>query len=185
MDSQTHYCKNQGSFPLDKFHQKGTEKGKGVLLVGESPAPNGWRLSGKACYDTNGKLLATGKRLNQLLSDLSLSVETCGFTELAKCYVGKDKQSLEKCCVGCWPIFKRQIKCANYKLLIILGVKTLKIFNKLCNTQLTTGVLVQVTIDNKHYFVLGIYHPSPINPHGQKKNLEIFGRVKESLLKII
>lgn len=184
MDTQIHFCSNADNFPLNKFHQKGTGVGERVLLVGESPAPNGWRLSGKACYDSNGKLLATGKRLNQFLSNINLSVEICGFTELAKCYVGKDRKILDKCCVGCWSIFKKQIKTVDYKLLIILGVKTLEIFNKLCNSQLKTGVLADVVIDGKNYKVLGTYHPSPVNPYSQKKNLEIMQKVKNSLLAV-
>lgn len=182
MDLQTHYCQNPKIFPLGKFHQRGSGKGKYVLIVGESPAPNGWRLSGKACYDVSGKLLATGKRLNNLLSTLNLSVETCGFTELAKCYVGKDRKILEKCCLGCWPIFVKQLESVDYKLIIILGVKTLEVFNKLCNTELKTGTISNVVINKKKYSILGIYHPSPINPHGQAKNQKIFESLKEKLL---
>jgi len=171
---EEHYCQNSVSFPLEKFHQLGTGKGKYILIVGESPAENGWRKSGKAFYNPNGKILATGKRLNQLLTPFGLSVEECGFTELAKCFVGKNRKVLDKCSAGCWPIFLKQLKTADYKMIIILGVKTLEIFNELCKSELKIGVITKTKIDNKSYSVLPIYHPSPVNPHGQKKNQIIF-----------
>jgi hypothetical protein len=101
--TNNHVCNDISTFPIDKFHQLGNGRGKKVLIVGESPAPNGWRLSGKSCYNTEGKLLATGKRLNELLSALELSVEVCGFMELSKCYITNRKE-LKSCCEKCWPI---------------------------------------------------------------------------------
>lgn len=169
-----HYCQSPNKFPLEKYHQLGKGEGKTVLIVGESPAANGWRVSGKACYSPQGRLLPSGKRLNELLIPLGLSVETCGFTELAKCFIGKDRKNLAACCRGCWPIFVKQIKMADYKLIIILGIKILEIFNKINNSDLKTGIMSRVKIDDKEYSVLPIYHPSPINPHGQRKNRLIF-----------
>lgn len=160
----------------------GTDKGKRVLIVGESPAENGWRKSGKAFYNPEGKILPTGKRLNLLLSPFNLSVEICGFTELAKCFVGKNRKALDKCSLGCWPIFLKQLESIDYKLIIILGVKTLEIFNMLNKTELKTGVLTKTKINGKNYAVLGIYHPSPINPQGQRKNQAIFESLTKPLL---
>jgi len=159
--------------------------GKRVLLIGESPAANGWRKSGKACYTPEGKLLPTGKRLNELLSDLDLSVEICGFTELSKCFVGKNRKQLLSCSRKCWPIFLKQLGLCEYKLLIILGVETLKIFNLLSHSNLQTGVLDKIELEGKDYFTLPIFHPSPINPSGRAKNKEIFQRYYISLNKII
>lgn len=169
-----HYCQSPDMFPLDKFHQLGKGRGRVVLIVGESPAANGWRVSGKAFYTPRGRFLPSGRRLNALLLPLGLSVETCGFTELVKCFVGKDKKRLANCCQGCWPIFVKQIKLTDYKLIIILGVKTLEIFNKINNSDLKTGIMSKFKIDDKEYSILPIYHPSPINPHGQRKNKLIF-----------
>ncbi|OGM18850.1 hypothetical protein A2686_02310 [Candidatus Woesebacteria bacterium RIFCSPHIGHO2_01_FULL_38_10] len=126
-----HSCKEPNKFPTNKLHQISSGKGKIILIIGGSPSENGWRKSGKTFYDLNGKLLASGKRLNQLLSSLGLSVEICGFTELAKCFIGKNRKILSSCSKGCWPIFLKQLKSVNYKLIILLGVQTLKIFNKL------------------------------------------------------
>lgn len=180
-----HYCESPNKFPIEKYHQKGTGKGKWVLLIGESPAQNGWRKSGKACYTPEGRLLPTGKRLNELLYSFGLSVEVCGFTELSKCYVGKDRKQLQACSLKCWPIFLKQLASFDYKLLIIMGVETLRIFNIISGLNLQVGKLEQALVGNKEYFILAIFHPSPINPSGRVKNKEIFQKLQINLNKII
>jgi len=175
---EEHYCKEPNKFPLNKFHQLGSGKGKHILIVGESPAENGWRKSGKAFYNTNGKILASGKRLNLLLSDFGLSVDTCGFTELVKCFVGKNRKILFNCSEGCWSIFLKQLGSEDYKLLILLGMQTLKIFNKLSNLTLEIGGLSKAVLDSKEYSFLPIYHPSPINPYSLKRNQLIFEKIE-------
>ena len=84
--------------------------------------------------------------------------------------------------MGCWPVFLKQLESIDYKLIIILGVKTLEIFNKLNKTELKTGTLSKTKVNGKDYAILGIYHPSPINPQGQKRNKIIFESLKEPLL---
>lgn len=174
-----HVCKSINSFPLEKFHQIGIGKGKSILIVGESPAPNGWIISGKACYRPDGKILPTGKRLNEYLGPLGTSVEACGFTELSKCFVS-NRNELDACSEKCWPIFLKQIKTQKYKLLIIMGVKTTSIFSKLIGRDLVVGEIVDVKLENKKYKVLPIFHPSPVNPTGHKKNLALFDALKVS-----
>ena len=44
--------------------KKGTSK---ILILGESPAKDGWIVSGKAFYNKDGKLQASGKILAKLL----------------------------------------------------------------------------------------------------------------------
>ena len=136
-----HYCKNTDNFPIEKFFQKGVGRGQKILLVGESPAENGWRKSGKACYTPDGKLLPTGQRLNELLELFNLSVDRCGFTELSKCYIGKDRKLLKSCSEKCWPIFLKQLKTHSCKLLVILGVHTTNLFNSLSGYNLQVGKL--------------------------------------------
>ena len=182
---QEHYCDSVETFPLEKFLQIGTGRGGKVLILGESPAPNGWRISGKAFYNPEGRLLPTGKNLNKLLANFDLSVEICGFTELVKCYIGKERKLLNTCGPRCWPIFLRQIKNKDYLLILILGVKTLDIFNKLLNTHLVIGELTKANIENKGYKVLPIYHPSPIAPFNHSKNTEIFRNLETRLKALI
>lgn len=179
-----HICDNISSFPISKFHQLGKGMGRKVLIIGESPAPNGWRVSGIACYDPKGKILPTGRRLNELLSPFGVSVETCGFTELSKCYVSKRKE-LKACSEKCWPIFLRQIKGKRYRLFILLGVHTTKTFSSLIHKDLSIGELNTAIVGNRRYQVLPLYHPSPINPYGHDKNKKIFRELNTKIRSVV
>ena len=180
-----HYCNDVENFPLEKFFQRGKGQGQKVLLIGESPAANGWRKSGKACYSPDGKLLATGKRLNELLGLFNLSVEVCGFTELAKCYVGNNKKLLKECSRKCWPILLKQLTKNPCNLLIILGVHTTHLFTQLSKHDLVVGEMTEIKFAKRSYVVLPIYHPSPINPYSRAKNREIFTRLHKEIEEIL
>lgn len=182
---EKHYCNNIDDFPLDKYCQFGAERGQEILIVGESPADNGWRKSNKACYTEEGKLLATGRRINELFKQFGVDVETCGFTELAKCYIGKNRKILSNCAVKCWPIFLRQLKIVKPRLIVLMGVETLRIFCQLAGIEVSIGTLERVSLEGKDYKILGIWHPSPINPWGKGKNIEIFRANKELIRKMI
>lgn len=179
-----HVCRNIDIFPLDKFHQLGIGKGRRILIVGESPAPNGWVISGKACYRSDGRILPTGKRLNELLKPHNTSIESVGFTELSKCFVSK-RSELESCSKKCWPIFLNQIKKEDYQIIIILGVQTTKIFSKLINKKLDVGRIVKIELEGKIYKILPIFHPSPINTSGHPKNLLIFKKYYKTISNIL
>jgi len=180
-----HYCSNPENFPPDKFLQIGQGKGEKVLIVGESPASCGWRKSGKAFYTVGGKIIPSGRNLNKLLQDFDLGVETCGFTEIVKCYVAGNRNLLTECGKKCWPIFEKQISRYKFKLLIVLGLKTLEIINQQLSADLKVGTLTTILIGGKKYFILPIYHPSPINPFNFSKNKKIFLLNKSGLKKII
>lgn len=184
-DDQEHYCNSVDSFPPNKFLQTGQGKGRKILILGEAPAPNGWRKSGKAFYTLGSTLLPSGKNLNKLLSEFGLSVEICGFTELVKCYVGKDRKLLSECGKRCWPIFLKQLRDRDYSLIIILGVKTLEILNEILNTSLKVGELAHARIENKKYSVLPIYHPSPAAPFSHSRNTSIFHKYHRELKVLI
>lgn len=181
---KSHVCDDIASFPLEKFHQLGMGKGSKLLVVGESPSPNGWIVSGKACYTPKGKLLATGKRLNELLESLGISVENCGFTELSKCIVEK-RSELETCSEKCWPIFLEQLEAQDYKLIMLLGVLTTNTFSKLTDMTLEMGEVSVVQLNEKEYTVLPIFHPSPLNVSGQMKNKELFKRLYPQIQDLI
>lgn len=180
-----HYCEDPQNFPIDKYFQKGSGRGKRVLIIGESPAPNGWRKSGRAFYTPEGKLLPTGRNLNKLLAKYKLGVETCGFTELVKCFVGKDRKLLASCGDKCWPILVRQMESVDSRFLIILGVKTLELFNKQTRLSLKIGKIKKAKIEGRFYRILPIYHPSPISPIGHKRNIEIFGELDKEIARIL
>jgi uracil-DNA glycosylase family 4 len=159
-----HYCDDPANFPTDKFLQLGTGMGASVLIVGEAPARDGWRESGRAFYKVNGEMIPSGKNLNALLRDFDLSIEACGFTELVKCYVGKDRSLLRACGHKCWPIFKRQLQSHEFKLLILLGKETLTIFNREAETKLSVGKLETAKVLGSVHSVFPIYHPSGAHP---------------------
>ncbi|NMB91349.1 hypothetical protein GYA37_00705 [candidate division WWE3 bacterium] len=181
MDEQEHYCENTDTYPITKFFKLGNTRGKHILLVGESPAPNGWRKSGKAFYTINGKLLPTGKNLNKLFEPYQLNIDDCSFTELVKCYVDKKRKQLDVCGSKCWPIFLKQLKANNIRFIILLGVKTLEIFNKNSNLNLEIGVITEASLSESMYQFLPIYHPSPIGPYNHQKNIEIFNKLAKQL----
>lgn len=184
-----HHCDDPESFPVCKFLQLGTGAGARVLIVGESLAPEGWRKSGKAFYkkdtDPEEKILPTGRNLNALLSDFGLSVDgsrakdKCGFTDLVKCYVGEEKRLLAECGRRCWPIFEQQLGKHDFKLLILLGVDTLKIFNKQARTELRPHELAAIEVFGSEYRVLSIYHPS--RPYLNSKNFATFDKLRADL----
>lgn len=184
MDIAEHYCEDN-NLPLNKFFQERKGVGKNVLILGEAPAPNGWRKSGIAFYSPKGKLIPSGKNLNKLLAPFNLSIEICNFTELVKCYHGKSRRLLLECGKKCWPIFLKQIKRYDISLVISLGVETLKLFNKFSKQQVLIGKISEVKIEGKIYKILPIYHPSTINSHNHPKNVEIFKFLEQDLKSLI
>jgi len=179
-----HICHKPETFPREKFHQLGVGNGKKVLIIGESPAPKGWVVSGKACYRPDGKILPTGKRLNEVLEPFKMSVETTGFTELVKCFVSK-RSELKDCSSKCWKILLDQLKDGEYKLLIILGVHTTSLFSKLIEEDLEVGQISSLTLNKQTYKVLPIFHPSPVNPTGHKKNIKLFKELEKEIKLIL
>ena len=176
-----HFCEDPSSFPPDKFLQAGRAVGTKVLIVGEAPAPNGWRKSGRAFYSPDGKLLSSGRNLNNLLQPFGLTIETCGFTDLVKCYVGKDRRLLFECGRKCWPIFLRQLHGHEFKLVVTLGVTTLEILNTAAGVNFPIGELSTFRIADNEYALLPLYHTSPINPHNHTKNRGILQRWHDDL----
>lgn len=181
MIKEEHFCLDVDSFPLDKCFQNGIGRGRSILIVGESPAENGWRKSGRAFYSPEGKLLATGKRLNELLLEFDLDVTRCGFTELSKCFIGKNRKILGSCCRKCWPIFERQINNNDYCLVITLGVIPAQIIGEILKETIEMGEIREFIIGGKQRKLLPIYHPSPASPYGRAKNMDIFKKYRSEI----
>lgn len=182
---EEHFCLDIGDFPIDKYFQKGIDKGKRMLIVGESPAENGWRKSGKAFYSPEGKLLTTGKRLNELLDIFDLDVSKCGFTELSKCFIGNNRKILGSCCKKCWPIFEKQVDNGDFHLIITLGVIPAQIIGDILGEAIEMGILKEIEIRNRQIKLLPIYHPSPANPFGREKNRKIFDRYDKEIRNLV
>ena len=160
------HCCDDDFIALDKYLQMGSGAGKYLLAVGESPAANGWHKSGRAFYTLTGKIVPTGKNflVNLQQIDSRINLENIYFTEIAKCFVANNRKALDSCASKTWDHFISQIQHVSPKLIIILGKMTTDIFSKLLGIPLSVGVLQKVKISGEKYYVLPLYHPSPLNP---------------------
>ena len=79
-------CKLCGQLPklIDNSVQVGKTK---FIVIGESPAKDGWIESGRAFYNTAGKLQGSGRILEKLLNGIGLSIADIYFTECCKCII--------------------------------------------------------------------------------------------------
>ena len=66
-----------------------------ILVLGESPAKDGWIVSKRAFYNKDGKFQASGKVLERLLNLVDLSIDDINFTEVCKCII-EDRKKLRE-----------------------------------------------------------------------------------------
>ena len=175
-ETEIHNCKEIESNPPSFFFQKGKGVGSKILILGESLPKNGWMDSGRAFYTKEGKLAPTGKKLNEELAILNLSIEKCSFTEIAKCYIGSNRKILKTCGRLCGEHLFSQIKHYKIELILSLGVITKDILEELFDTHLVMGEITQIVYKSKKFFILPLYHPSPASPYGHKRNLIIISK---------
>ena len=174
LEKQISECQLCGSLP--KLCCDTIKKGKSkILILGESPAKDGWIVSGKAFYNKNGKLQATGKVLEKLLNLCNLTIDDINFTECCKCIIS-DRKMLRTCMNNCKPILFAQIDSfdcdtiltmGQYPTEVILGTK----INKLKDF---VGKEFLVNFGQSTKKVIPIYHTSPANPLCYKGNEIIF-----------
>lgn len=176
---QCNLCTNVIKFEFDTVS---FGKCKDLLFIGESPAKNGWCITGRAFYDVNNKVLPTGKILDKLLSIIDLGIDDITFTEACKCQV-PERKNLKECSINCSEFLKKQILKIDPKILIPLGDHPTKIILKdlvkYKNFGEVAGKVFSINIKGKEYKVVPIYHPSPISPIGYKGNVEIFKHLKD------
>ncbi len=168
---------------LPKLTCNTIKKGKSkILILGESPAKDGWIVSGRAFYNSQGKLQATGKILDGLLSLCNLSIDEINFTECCKCVIS-DRKTLRTCMANCKPILFKELEefdcdiilpMGQYPTETILGEK----INKLKDY---VGKEFNVKFGNSTKKVIPIYHTSPANPMCYKGNEEIFKNLNKYL----
>jgi len=186
MAREIHHCKKISSKPVTFFFQKGSSKrGKKILILGESLAKNGWLKSGKAFYTLENKIVPTGKRLNEELSPFNVTFEECSFTEIAKCYLGKNRKMLSKCGLLCANHLLKQINHFKPRLILSIGVITKDILENILKTALPMGKIKEASYKNRAYFILPLYHPSPANPFGHIKNIRIINDQKKSWQELV
>ena len=129
--------------------------------------------------------MPTGKRLNEELAILNLTLEKCAFTEIAKCYIGNNRKILKSCGLRCGQHLFSQLITYKIKLIISLGVITKDILENLFDTELPIGEVSYITHRNKQLSILPLYHPSPANPYGHRKNLAIISNKEKEIRQII
>lgn len=146
-----------------------------ILVIGESPAKNGWIKSKHAFYDINGNLQSTGKVLSRLLHLCSLDLSNIYFTECCKCLLANRKE-LRNCATNCKEFLLRQIEKLDIDIILPMGQYPTEIIlnqkiNKLGDY---VGRHFEINLNNKKYIIIPIYHTSPINPLCYKGNEQIF-----------
>lgn len=152
-----------------------------ILILGEAPANNGWRKSGKAFYDLNNKLLPSGKVLNELLSEIGTRIEDCFFLEAIKCYPLK-RNNLNICKDNCRIFLDKQINLIKPKIILTMGDYPTKCLLKIKYSKFSD--VVGKIYDYNGIIVIPIYHPSPISPLSYKGNIEIFKTTIKELLEV-
>jgi uracil-DNA glycosylase len=130
IDNEVKKCIKCGSM-VENFDKPNTISfgtNKEILLLGEAPANNGWRKSGKAWHDVNGKLIKSGSNLKELFSSIGIDFIDLSFTEVVKCFPIKPK-NVKKCAVNCKDYLYSQINIMRPKIVIVLGDKA---FRSIC-----------------------------------------------------
>ena len=152
------------------------------IIIGESPAKDGWIESGRAFYNTKQKLQSSGRILEKLLNLIDLSIPDIYFTECCKCII-EDRKNLAKYSKNCMPILIEQLNELPCNIIVTMGLHpTQAIMNTKINKFAdVVGKTFNITLGNKEYILIPIYHPSPLNPKGYKDNIPIFEKLKELL----
>ncbi len=167
---------------LSKLTENSMQYGKtSFIIIGESPAKDGWIESKKAFYNTSGKLQATGRILEKLLNNIGLSIQDIYFTECCKCII-EDRKNLEKCSINCMPILIEQLNLIPCNTIVTMGLHPTQALlkTKIKRFKDYVGKEFEIILGNKTYKLIPIYHPSPLNPKGYKDNIAIFEKIKES-----
>lgn len=169
-------CGNLPKLVVDSIQYGNTN----FIIIGESPAKNGWIDSKKAFYNTSMKLQGTGRILEKLLNNIGLSIKDIYFTECCKCII-KDRKNLEKCSNNCLPILIEQLNKTPCNLILTMGLHPTQAImqTKIKKFADYVGKEFDLTLGTKNYKLIPIYHPSPLNPKGYKDNLPIFDKIKE------
>ena len=131
-----------------------------IVILGEAPANNGWRKSGVAWHDINGKLLPSGVVLEKLLSELGLHIEDTYFLEAIKCFP-KDRKYLKRCSDNCKQFLFKQLELIKPKVVLSLGESATRAI--LGDFFKRFGDVVGKEFDVNGFIVIPIYHPSPVS----------------------
>ena len=171
-------CKRCGDLP--KLAENSMQLGKTrFVIVGESPAKDGWIESKRAFYNTKGKLQGSGRVLEKLLNNIGLSIPDIYFTECCKCII-EDRKNLPKFSKNCMPILISQLEKIPCDIIIPMGQHPTQALlgEKIEKFADYVGKEFSVKFGTKKYTLIPMYHPSPLNPKGYKENVPVFEKIK-------
>lgn len=175
-------CKKCGDLP--KLSCNSIKLGNSrILVLGESPALDGWIKSGRAFYNVEGKLQASGKILEKLLNLCDLSIDDINFTEVCKCVI-LDRKTLKTCSQNCKPILFRQLEEFNFDIILPMGKFPTETILGMDIKKLSdvVGKLHKIIVNGHEKIVIPIYHTSPANPLCYKGNENIFKYTIKNIL---
>ena len=181
IDRQIHEC-YLCSDMIEKFPNSKTVsigKSNDIVILGEAPANNGWRKSGRAWYDVNNKLLPSGVVMQKLLDILDIKLEDTYFLEAIKCYP-RDRKYLNKCSINCRCFLLNQLNVIKPKLVLSLGDAATKTILDIKYKKFSEVVGIEYKLND--ITIIPIYHPSPISPKSYTGNIDIFNNIKEKML---
>lgn len=153
-----------------------------ILVVGEAPAKNGWRLTGKAWINEQGNLVPTGKILKKLLNGIGLDIDEISYMEAIKCYPEKGRITKEHA-TNCKDFCYKQIDILKPQIILSMGkYATEYLLGAEEKFSDMVGNIYSMTISNSIYTVIPIYHTSPASPLSYKGNLGVFEKIKNLIL---
>ena len=167
---------------LPKLIENSMQIGKtNFVIIGESPAKDGWIESKKAFYNTSGKLQGTGRVLEKLLNGIGLTIDEIYFTECCKCII-ENRNNLEKCSNNCLPLLIEQLNIIPCNIILTMGLHPTQAIlqTKIKKFADFVGKEFDISLGSKNYTLIPIYHPSPLNPKGYKENIPIFDKIKKN-----
>jgi len=147
------------------------------LFVGEAPARNGWRRTGKAWVNDAGKVIPTGQVFEKLLRIIDLGLSEATYIEAIKCFP-YNRKSLSMKAQNCKSYMEEQINLLKPEVVVTLGEFSSRVllgssnpFKKLSDI---VGNMYSVKINGISYKVFPVYHPSPISPKSYNGNKPLF-----------
>lgn len=170
---------------LQKLTGNALKTGKSkILILGESPAKDGWIITGKAFYSKDGNLQATGKILQRLLDLIGLSIEDINFTEVCKCVID-DRKKLRVCSNNCKSILFKQVEEIDCDYILTMGlIPTETVLGyKIKKLKDVVGKKFEIEFGESLKTVIPIYHTSPANPLCYIGNEPIFNELKKYFIK--
>lgn len=181
IDKEILDCKLCGE--LEKLKCNSLQIGKSrILVLGESPSKDGWIVSGRAFFNSDGKLQASGKILNKLLNICGINIEDVNFTECCKCIIS-DRKRLRECIKNCRSILFTQLENLDFDIILPMGQYPSEVIldRRVKRLKDIIGKEFRIKIGNSTKLVIPIYHTSPISPLSFKGNEPIFKDLKSKL----